>query len=105
MQTSAEVQQTVAGLAASTWAFAALCAAREAGLLALLDEPSDCATLADRTGVPAALVAAMLDVLVAARLVERAGDRFLATPGLVPLLAGPAGAQFAENLRSQSLQS
>lgn len=105
MQTSVEVQRAVAGLGASAWAFAALCAARESGILAQLDAPRDNATLGARTGVPSDLVAAVLDVLVATGLVERDGDQFVAVPGLVPLLTGPAGEQFAENLRSQSLQS
>lgn len=105
MQSSQEVQQVVGQLGASVWAFNALRAAQESGLLALLSEPRDLAWLAERTGIVPDLLATLLDVLAAVGLVVRDGDRFAAAPGLVPLLGGLPGAQFRENLRSVGTQT
>lgn len=105
MQTPQDVQQAVGQLGASVWAFSALRAAQESGLLALLNEPRDLAWLAEQMGASRDLVATLLDVLSAAGLVSRDGDRFAAAPGLLPLLTGPASEQFRENLRSLGTQT
>jgi hypothetical protein len=90
METREQVGGLVAALSVSAWALTSLDACLEAGLLEYLTEPHSSAELSERTGVPAALVEALLDLLVALGLVRRAGDAFTAAPGLQPLLTPPA---------------
>jgi hypothetical protein len=105
MQTPGEVQQAVGQLSASVWAFSALRAAQETGLLALLTEPRDLPWLTEQTNLHSDLLTTLLDVLAAVGLVARDGDRYTAAPGLIPLLTGPPGDQFRENLRSVGTQT
>ena len=105
METREEVGRLVADLSASAWALAALDACLEAGLLESLTEPRSPADLSERTGVPAALVEALLDMLVALGLVRRAGDAFTAAPGLQPLLTPPARDYLLRDVRATVLQS
>jgi SAM-dependent methyltransferase len=105
METREQVGGLVAELSASAWALAALDACLEAGLLENLAESHSPAELSERTGVPAALVEALLDMLVALGLVRRAGDTFTAAPGLQPLLTPPARDYLLRDVRATALQS
>jgi SAM-dependent methyltransferase len=105
METHEQVGGLVAELSASAWALASLDACLESGLLQYLTEPHTPAELSERTGVPAALVEALLDLLVALGLVRRAGDAFTAAPGLQPLLTPPARDYLLRDLRATALQS
>jgi SAM-dependent methyltransferase len=105
VETREQVGRLVADLSASTWALASLDACLEAGLLECLTEPHGSAELSERTGVPAALVEALLDMLVALGLVNRAGDAFTVTPALQPLLTPPARDYLLRDVRATVLQS
>lgn len=70
---------TVSRLADQVWAFSALAAATESGVLSALAEPIAAVDLATRTGVPVSMVRGLLDVLAALDLVAWDGD--VATPG------------------------
>ncbi len=105
LQTPQAVGQLTAQLGGSVWAFAALRAAQETGLLALLVEPRDLTWLGMRTGLAPDLLLALLDVLGAVGLVSCEGASFVAAPGLIQLVDGPASQQFRENLRSVGTQS
>jgi len=98
-------RQLVADLSTSVWAFATLTCAVEVGLLDLLTEARDLADLSARTGVEAALVERVLDVLVALGLVHREGNVFTGAPSLIPLLHAPAKDDFLAELRTTYLQS
>lgn len=97
--------QLVGELSMSVWALAALGCADETGLLDELDEPRSPEALASRTGVPAALVEAVLDVLLALGLARRDGEAFGAESALAASLTGPARALLRADLRSHLLQS
>jgi hypothetical protein len=73
-------------LAESTWAFAALCASADPGLLALLASPRRVAEAAETVGMPAEITARVLDVLVALGFARRRGDIYEAVDGLQPML-------------------
>lgn len=105
LQTPQDVQQAVGQLGGAVWAFAALRAAQESGLVALLAEPRDLPWLAAWTGAAPDLIVGLLDVLVSVGLVTRDTDRFVAAPGLIPLLIGPQRDQFREAVRSVGTQS
>lgn len=99
------LSQVVGELSMSAWALTALGCADEAGLLDGLDEPRSLDVLASRIGVPAALVEALLEVLLALGLVRREGAAFLAEPILAASLTGPARTLLRADLRSHLLQS
>jgi SAM-dependent methyltransferase len=105
VETREQIGGLVAELSASAWALASLDACLEAGLLECLTEPHSLAELSERTGVPTALVEALLDMLVALGLVRRAGDAFTAAPGLQPLLTPPARDYLLRDVRATVLQS
>jgi SAM-dependent methyltransferase len=105
METREQVGGLVAELSASAWTLASLDACLEAGILQCLTEPHSRAELSERTGVPAALVEALLDLLAAVGLVRRAGDAFTAAPGLQPLLTPPAQDYLLRDVRATTLQS
>jgi SAM-dependent methyltransferase len=104
METREQVDGLVAELSASAWALASLDACLEAGLLECLTEPRSPAELSERTGVPAALAEALLDMLVALGLARRAGGAFTAAPGLQPLLTPPARDYLLRDVRATVLQ-
>jgi SAM-dependent methyltransferase len=93
----------VAELSASAWALSSLAAAVESGLLERLDEPRDAAWLAEATGVPAALVGRLLDVLADLGLVTREADRYAAGDGLPT--GGPSLELLRADLRTTLLQT
>jgi SAM-dependent methyltransferase len=105
METREQVGGLVAELSASAWALASLDACLEAGLLEYLTEPHNPVELSERTGVPAPLVEALLDLLVALGLVRRMGDAFIAAPGLQPLLTPPARDYLLRDVRATVLQT
>ncbi|HEY7020912.1 MAG TPA: class I SAM-dependent methyltransferase [Ktedonobacterales bacterium] len=105
METREQVGGLVAELSASAWALASLDACLEAGLLEYLTEPHSPVELSERTGVPAALVEALLDLLAALGLVRRAGDAFTAAPGLQPFLTPPARDYLLRDVRATVLQN
>jgi SAM-dependent methyltransferase len=105
VETREEVGTLVAELSASAWAMASVDACLEAGLLECLTKPRGPAELSERTGVPAGLVEALLDMLVALGLVRRAGDAFTVTPGLEPLLTPPARDYLLRDVRATVLQT
>jgi SAM-dependent methyltransferase len=105
VETREQVGRLVAELSASTWALASLDACLEAGFLECLTEPRGPADLSERTGVPAALVEALLDMLVALGLVRRVGDAFTVVPALQPLLTPPARDYLLRDVRATVLQS
>jgi hypothetical protein len=105
METREQVGGLVAELSASAWALASLDACLESGLLECLTEPHSPAELSERTGVPAPLVEALLDLLVALGLVRRADDAFTAASGLQPLLTPPARDYLLRDVRATVLQS
>jgi SAM-dependent methyltransferase len=105
METREDVDRLVADLSTSAWALASLDACLEAGLLDCLTAPHSPAELSERTGLPSALVEALLDMLVALGSVRRVGDAFTATPALQPLLVPPARNYLLRDLRATVLQS
>jgi precorrin-6B methylase 2 len=100
-----DIRKLTEELGTSVWAFAVLCSAAEAGLLTCLQEPRHAAEAAGQTTLPAPIVQQMLDVLVTLGVVQRDGERYRATPGLLPLLQPPAAAFFLADLRSTYLQA
>jgi SAM-dependent methyltransferase len=105
VETQEQVSGLIAELSASAWALASLDACLESGLLESLSEPRSPAELSERTGVPAALAEALLDLLVALGLVRRTGDAFTAAPGLQPLLTLPPRDYLLRDVRATVLQS
>jgi 2-polyprenyl-3-methyl-5-hydroxy-6-metoxy-1,4-benzoquinol methylase len=105
IQTAQDVQRLVAGLIDSTWAFSALVAAAEIGLLDILDPSCTVAEAAARTGVADDLARALLDMLVALGLAGRDGDRYLAAPGFGEFLRTSQPDDTLAWLRSTHFQS
>lgn len=108
--TADEVFRATDRLEEALWAVHAVAAALETGLLAGLASPLRTGEAAGRTGLPAPVAEAVLDVLVglgfATREADAGGDVFRAGPGVQALLAGPvAGASLAAALRSPLLQA
>jgi SAM-dependent methyltransferase len=105
MDDTGEVVDFIGELQESVWVFSVLAAAAEMGLLSSLDSPRDLSSLAERAGAPEALVGRMLEVLAASRLVSRSGERWVASPGLSPLLLSPVRELLPAELRSTRLQA
>jgi SAM-dependent methyltransferase len=99
-----DVRQVVGELSISAWALSALGFALETGLVDEIRTPATPAALAGRRGIPARLAEAILDVLQAIGLVHREGQAFVADPGLVSCLEGPAREQLQAEIRSNQLQ-
>jgi precorrin-6B methylase 2 len=99
-----EARRVIDELSSSVWAFAALTAALEAGLLELLAEPQDLGATSARSGLDPSLAEGILDVLVALGLAHRNGQVVVAAPGLAPLLGSEAKEVFLAQLRSTDLQ-
>lgn len=105
LQTSQDVQKRIDGLIDSTWAFSALIAAAELGVLDALDPSCTVEEAAAQTGSTAGLTRALLDVLASLGL-ARAGDgRYTAAPGLGELLLASRPEDILAWLRSNHLQS
>lgn len=104
-QMSREVQARIDGLIDATWAFSALAAASEIGLLAVLDPSCTAAEAAARSGIPSDLATALLDVLLALGLAHREAERYEATPALRGFLAASSPDDLLPWLRTHHLQS
>src|SRR4029453_18820673 len=100
-----EARRVIDELSSSVWAFAALTAALEAGLLELLAEPQQLGATRARSGLDPSLAEGILDVLVALGLAHRDGQVVVAGPGLAPLLGSEAKEVLLAQLRSVDLQS
>jgi precorrin-6B methylase 2 len=105
METPDDVRRLAGELGNSVWAFAVICSAAETGLLASLREPRRAAEAAAHAGLQVPLAERMLDVLITLGLVQRDGEQYSATPGLLSLLQPPALDFFLADLRSTSLQA
>jgi IclR helix-turn-helix domain len=99
---SQQVGRVLDELNSSVWAFAALPAALEAGLLELLAEPQGLGAISAQLGLDLSLAEGMLDVLVALGLVRRDGQVVVAVPELAPLLAPDAREVLLAQLRSEA---
>lgn len=99
----AQERQRILELGSSVWAFSALAAAVEGGLLGELATPQTPAQISARIGTSAALIEAVLDVLVALDLVEVDGDSFVCTPGLSAYSSGPRQEFLRADLRATPL--
>jgi predicted O-methyltransferase YrrM len=82
MQTPQDVQHLIDGLIDSTWAFSALSAGVEIGLLDALDSTCTAAEAAARAGITDDLAKTLLDMFVALELAQCEGERYAAAPGL-----------------------
>lgn len=76
-----DVRRLMSSLIDSTWAFSALAASMELGLLDALDPACSAADVGAKTGVTADVAQALLDILVSLGLARRDGDLYLAAPG------------------------
>lgn len=92
-------------LGQSTWAYAALGALVETGLLERLTEPKSAGQLAEETGLAEALVRTSLDVAVALEIVSAADDRYTAAEGVIDLYMSPQGQSMRLFIRSDFLQT
>jgi IclR helix-turn-helix domain len=99
---SQQVGRVLDELSSSVWAFAALTAALEGGLLELLAEPQGLGAISAQLGLDLSLAEGMLDVLVALGLVRRDGQAVVAVPALAPLLAPDAREVLLARLRSEA---
>jgi 2-polyprenyl-3-methyl-5-hydroxy-6-metoxy-1,4-benzoquinol methylase len=101
----AEVLRRLDELDAAIWSANALSAAVEAGLLDHLDGPASPDEIARRTGLPPAIVLALVDVLAGFGFARREGGAVSAAPGFAPF-TGPEGARaFRAALRAPLLQA
>lgn len=91
-----EIREFVATVGDQGWAAASFAIALESGLAVNLDQARTAEQLAERSGLPPALVERALDVLVAAGLVEKANGRFASED-----LAAFARSQAADAARSE----
>src|SRR5262245_50527849 len=100
-----KAQRTISELTEGWWAFTVFASALESGLLDELLTPATADEAACRLGAPPPLVDEMLQVLVAAGLVRRMGERFALSDGLETILtAGPLRTAMASEARSTMLQ-
>jgi predicted O-methyltransferase YrrM len=86
------------------WALTTFATAFEGGLLDALDTPGTVREIAARTGTPAELVEAMLEVIASLGFLRREGGGFVATPGLAALMSGAARGDARADLTSTMLQ-
>ena len=81
----------LADLSAGVWGVAAVAACAEIGMVERLGEPIAAEALAAGAGVSPRLAERLLDVLRALGLVERRGERYVATRRARGALTGAAG--------------
>ena len=100
-----KAQRTISELTEGWWAFTVFASALESGLLDQLLVPATADEAARRLDASPRLVDEMLQVLAAAGLVRRTGERFAVTDGLEAILtAGPLRTAVASMARSTLLQ-
>ena len=97
-------QGRIASLSTPAWTLAALAASVESGLAAALDEPRDVEELAERTGLPVAVVDALVEVLATMELAERIGAHWVAGSELEPAMREPQLGLLRDDLRTTLLQ-
>jgi SAM-dependent methyltransferase len=97
-------QGRIASLSTPAWTLAALAASVESGLAAALDEPRDVEELAERTGLPVAVVDALVEVLATMELAERIGAHWVAGSELEPAMREPQLGLLRDDLRATLLQ-
>ena len=97
--------RAIGQLSTSTWAYAALGALIETGVLELLNEPSTPALLSERTRLAQPLIKALLDVGVALGLVTNTAAGYQATEGVLNQLQSPAARGQRLFIRSDILQT
>lgn len=100
-----DILSSISELSSAAWAYTALSAAIELGVVNELDSPVTAAELGDRLGVDAGLVTDMLGVLAALGAVERSGDRFSATPAFETFRSGSLAQVMRAGIRSDHLQT
>jgi SAM-dependent methyltransferase len=101
----AQERQQVMDLGLSVWAFSALAAAVEGGILDELAIAQTPAQLSAGTGASATLIEAVLDVLVALGLVQASGDAFACTPGMSAYTGGQRQEFLRADLRATPLMA
>ena len=97
-------QGRIASLSTPAWTLAALAASVESGLAAALDEPRAVEELAERTGLPVAVVDALVEVLATMELAERIGAHWVAGSELEPAMREPQLGLLRDDLRTTLLQ-
>lgn len=95
----------IASLSTPSWTLAALAASVDSGLVAALDEPREIGELADRTGLPTEVVAALVELLATMDLAERIGEHWVAGAELEPDMREPQLGLLRDDLRTTVLQS
>jgi SAM-dependent methyltransferase len=97
-------QGRIASLSTPAWTLAALATSVESGLAAALDEPRAVEELAERTGLPVAVVDALVEVLATMELAERIGAHWVAGSELEPAMREPQLGLLRDDLRATLLQ-
>jgi len=97
-------QERIATLSTSMWTLAALAASVESGLVAALGEPREVGELAERTGLPVAVAAGLVDVLATMDFAERIGEHWVAGAELEPVMREPRLGVLRDDLRTTLLQ-
>lgn len=105
MQTRDEVMALLARMSETAWAHQTLRAMVECGVLEKLGEPRSAGELALAGKLPTEALLRALEVLVALGLVSREGERFVASPGLKPMLNEAGVTWLRADLRATLLQS
>lgn len=98
-------RQRLFELNTSAWAWAAVCATVESGIIETIRTPRSAAEISRRTGVEEPLVTALLDVAVALGLVEAGHGRYACAPGFRPAASGPVLEGVRADLRTAQLQT
>ena len=100
-----DVGKRIDALVDTAWAFSALSAAVELGLLTDLDSPRTPAELAMSSGLSEALTSALLDVLASTGLARREELRYVGVPEVIALFKASPREDVLARLRSAHLQS
>jgi 2-polyprenyl-3-methyl-5-hydroxy-6-metoxy-1,4-benzoquinol methylase len=105
LQTPQDVQRLLDRLSDSTWAFSALAASIELGLLDALGSSCTAAEAAAATGIPDLLAQTLLDTLAALGLARREGNGFVPAGGLALFLQVSHRGDLLPGVRSTHFQS
>ncbi len=99
-KTRPEAQTSIDELCRSAWTLSALAVSLERGIARSIHAPASARELAARLGISEALIASVLDVLNAAGLVVKAGERYALSPGLGAVLNESGADTLQADLRS-----
>jgi precorrin-6B methylase 2 len=105
MKRAVELLDGLRELSDSNWAFAAVSAAVETGLLPMLAVPQDLECAATGSNLPAGIAQRILDVLTALGWVVRRRGYWTAAKPLLPLLNPAALSMWRADLRTNALQA